>query len=460
MLKIDPEQLETADLKDVLQYLIEKHAPLQVKASKLQAYYEGQHDILTRTMADTTKPNNKLVNNLAAYITDTISGYFMGKPIAYSTKEDAYFETVNDILDYNDEQDHNAELAKSQSIKGCGYELLYMDEDAKVRFAELPRENVIYVETDDVATEPVIAVRIYEIDQILGGKKLFYEVYTDEEIVTYETVIDEEQKKSLVEIDRLQHYFGGVPVVAYPNNKELMGDFEGVISLIDAYNRTQSDTANDFEYFTDAYLMLTGVEFDAKDIKLMKENRTISLPDKECDAGWLIKTINDVAIENYKDRLRKDIHALSKTPNLTDENFSGDLSGVAISYKIWGLEQIASMKERKFKRALQRRLELITNILNKEGNNWDWRDIDITFSRNMPQNLVEIVDAVSKLKGIVSDLTLLAQLPFVTDPQEELDRITEQNEAAIDLDAVDTEETTETEVATLPDEEVGTEADA
>ena len=453
MLKIDPEQLQSVELKRILQYLIEKHSP--ARASKLQSYYEGEHDILSRQMIDPTKPNNKIVNNLAAYITDTVTGYFLGKPVSYSANKDefeSYVDALMDIFDYNDEQDHNAELGKSQSIKGCAFELLYTDEEARICFAEIPRENMIYVETDDVAAEPALAVRIYEVDDILNGKRYFYDVYTDTEIITYE-MTTEDQVKSLVQRGRREHYFGGVPVVAYPNNKELLGDFEGVMSLIDAYNTAQSDTANDFEYFTDAYMVLTGVQFNEESIAKMKENRTIPLPDKETDAKWLIKDINDTAIENYKDRLRNDIHALSKTPNLTDESFAGNLSGVAISYKLWGMEQITATKERKFKRALQRRIELITNILNTSGKNWDWRDIEMTFSRNLPQNLVETVDSVTKLKGIVSDMTLLSQLPFIEDPQDEISRLEEQSEGRVDLDDYEEEEVEEEIAETAEGEE-------
>ena len=435
MLRINPEQLQTVDLKAVLQHLIEKHNIMHI--SKLQSYYEGQHDILHRRMADKTKPNNKLVNNLAAYITDTLTGYFMGKPVSYTVDEskgaDDYLETLRDICEYNDEQDHNAELAKSQSVTGRAFELLYLDEEARVRFAELPPANVIYVLTDDVAADPALAVRIYEIDDILGGKRQYYDVYTDSEIITFE-MTTEGQVKSLVERARVEHYFQAMPVVAYENNKELVGDFEGVLTLIDAYNTAQSDTLNDFEYFTDAYLTLTGASMDDQTVAKMKENRVITLPDKECSAAFLIKNINDVAVENFKNRLRRDIHALSKTPNLTDEQFGGQLSGVAIAYKLWGMEQIAAMKERKFKRGLQRRLELITNILNTQGKQWDWRDINITFSRNMPQNLTEIAQMVGNLKGIVSEETLLSLLPFVEDVQAELERMEAQNAGMVNLD--------------------------
>jgi len=365
----------------------------------------------------------------------------MGKPVAYGVDEsegsEAYIEQLNEIFEYNDEQDHNSELAKEQSIKGIGYELLFLDEEGSVRLALLPRQSVIYVESDDLKGDPVMAVRIYSIEEIGGAEtttsRHYYEVYTENEIILYEMRTGD-NTKSLYEISRQPHFFDGVPVVAYPNNAQLMGDFEGVKTLIDAYNIAQSDTANDFEYFTDAYLKLTGAQLDDKQIATMRENRVIVMPEKDCDAAFLIKDINDTAIENFKNRLRRDIHALSKTPNLTDEQFAGQLSGVAIAYKLWGMEQIAAIKERKFKRGLQRRIELITNIINLKGKSYDWRDINVIFSRNMPQNLVEIVEMVTKLKDTVSEETLLAQIPFVEDVQEEIVRLEAEREGQVDLE--------------------------
>ena len=442
-MEINPDQLKQKSITEILRHAISKSP--RARLSRLRDYYEGRQDILERRMYDPTKPNNKLVNNLAAYITDTVTGYFMGSPIVYSAdgeENDGYVETLKDIFDFNNEQDENAELAKGQSIAGVDYELLYLDEDANIRFTELPAENIIYIETSEVEPKPAMAARMYEIEEPgVDGKTYYYEVYTETESITYKA--DDNNRVSFTEVDRQPHYFGEVPIIQYCNNEEKLGDFEGVMSLIDAYNLAQSDSANDFQYFTDAYLLMVGAKLGGSENDptgdvaraSMRETRIIELPDKDVDAKFLIKDINDTAIENYKDRLRKDIHTLAKVPDLSDESFSGNLTGVAISYKIWGMDQIVSVKERKFKKGLQRRIKLITNILNMQGNNWDWRKIEITFSRNMPQNLVELAQMVGGLKGIVSDETLIALLPFVTDPVMELERLAEQKES-INLDMI------------------------
>ena len=70
-------------------------------------------------------------------------------------------------------------------------------------------------------------------------------------------------------------------------------------------------------------------------------------------------------------------------------------------------------------------MSMINSVL-REG--FDWRAIDIVFTRNLPSNDVDIANMVNNLRDIVSDETLLAQIPFVDDVQAELDRLDEQRE--------------------------------
>ena len=220
------------------------------------------------------------------------------------------------------------------------------------------------------------------------------------------------------------HYWHGVPVVEYRNNDERMGDYESVIPMIDAYNRVQSNTANMYQYNDDAIMVLSHMgAATSNDIVQIKEEGAISLANGG-KIDWLLKDVNDAGLEHYKDRLTRDIHALSGVPRLSDEQFAGNLSGVAISYKLWGLEQVTAIKERKFKRGLQRRAELITNILHITSSpTYDYRDIEIQFRRNQPQNLPELADVVTKLAADLSRETRLKLLPVVDNVQEEIDKL-------------------------------------
>ena len=107
---------------------------------------------------------------------------------------------------------------------------------------------------------------------------------------------------------------------------------------------------------------------------------------------------------------------------------------MALSYKLLGLENKAVDKESNFKKGLQRRFEIICNFLNTKGSNFDFRDISITFTRNKPINELEAVQIANMLKGLVSEITVLQNIPQVSDVTEELERLEKENEDYTDLD--------------------------
>ena len=135
-----------------------------------------------------------------------------------------------------------------------------------------------------------------------------------------------------------------------------------------------------------------------------------------------------------KNRIKADIHKFSHVPDMTDVNFSANASGVAIKYKLIGLEQVRSRKERLFKKSIQHRLELILGVNAIQGDKFDFRDIELTFNDNIPANVKELSEIVKSLTGIVSQSKLLSLLPFVTNPQEEMEIIKKENEDSIDTE--------------------------
>lgn len=391
------------------------------KYGQLEGYYVGDHKILHTSKKDSTAPDNKIVNNMAKYITDTAVGYFIGKPVVYSSQNDQFLAAMQDIFDYNDEQDENTEVAKTCSIDGNCFEMLYMDEDAQVRFVKVAPANCIMIYETGYST-PMAAIRfIYSRDKDDHPiKKVEFWTATD----CWYFISFNGGPLDLVDIR--EHYWRDVPFIEFINNEERIGDFEGVVSIIDAYNRVQSNTANYFQYNDEAILKVLKMgDVSSQDIADMKEKGAIILEDGG-DIQWLIKEVADTPLENYKKRLREDMHLFSSVPNLNDENFGGNLSGVAVSYKLWGLEQICAIKERKFKRALQRRIELVANMLNIQGGQYDYRDIDIQFRRNKPQNLLEIAQIITTLAGELSRETRLQMLPTIDNVQDELKKLEDE----------------------------------
>ena len=372
-------------------------------------------------MKDKTKPNNKIANAYASYITDTLVGYFIGEPISYTSNDDVLLQDLSMVFEYNDEADENAELAKNASIYGVAYEMLYL-EDKMIRFKSLDPKEIIPIFDKTVEQNLMAVIRYYDDYDVVTDK-----TYTLVEVIDNTMVRRYKMDNSFLLLEEYPHFFGMVPIAIYKNNEEERGDFEAVISLIDAYDKMESDTLNDFEYFVDAYLALYGFTADPEDVAQMKENR-ILLMDEGTSAEWLIKQTSDTYVENMKNRLDADIHKFAKCPNMADKEFASNASGVAIKFKLLGTENLVSIKERKFKRGLQQRLELMSMINSVLREGFDWRGIDIIFTRNIPSNDTDIANMVNTLKDIVSEETLLAQIPFVEDVQDELERLKKERE--------------------------------
>lgn len=327
------------------------------------------------------------------------------------------------ILEHNDEADENAELAKNASIYGVAYEMLYLsEEDNMIRFKSLNPKEVIPIFDKTVEQNLLAVMRYYEDYDYVEDN-----TYTIVEVIDATHVRRYKLNTGLSLLEEYPHYFSMVPVAIFKNNEEESGDFERVISLIDAYDKMQSDSLNDFEYFVDAYLALYGFTADSEDVAQMKENRVL-LMDEGTSAEWLIKQVNDAYVENMKNRLDKDIHKFAKCPNMSDQEFASNASGIAIKFKLLGTENLVSIKERKFKRGLQQRFELMSMINNVLREGFDWRAIDINFTRNIPSNDTDIANMVNTLKDIVSEETLLAQIPFVEDVQAELEKLKAERE--------------------------------
>lgn len=429
-IQTDKRSLTAADLQDI----IAAHAADFNKKSRLKRYYNGGHDILKKTARTNTDVNNRLVANFPAYITNMSVGFFLGQPVTYkaATADEHELEPLLEIFKYNDEAAHNLELAEEASITGEAFEFLYIDSDARIRFATVPSEEVVTICDETLEANVIFAIRhyrIYALDRASYEERV--DVYDDRAVTHYSY-----SGGDFVKIGSEAHYFGDVPVVEYPNNRQRRGDFEDVISLVDSYNMAQSLTMDDLADFTDAFLVLKGVNgTTAEEIRELRRNKVL-FTDGDGDASWLIKNLNDTYVENIKRRLQDDIHKFSGTVNMSDDNFAGNASGVAIRFKLMALEQIRSKKEREFKKALQRRIELISGILKVKGAApIDFRDIDIRFTSNVPQDLQSTAQVVSTLDGLVSRKTLLSLLPFIEEPRLELEELEHETYGADDFGA-------------------------
>ena len=417
--------------------LIQKHSTEKARLNKLLRYYKNENDKITnREYKNKNKPQNRLSHPYCQYITNTAVGYFLGKPVAYSTEDNKLLESLTDIFRYNDEADNNTTLAKMASIYGYAYEIMYIDKYAKPRFKAIDPAELIVCYDNTLEENIVLAIRYY--DEEVGEDEVItrLEIYTKPiqneqgQVVGNGKLIKGILKDDAVTLqEELDCYFDDIPVNVYINNDELYGDFERVLNLIDAYDQTQSDTANDFELFTNCMLVVNGELIDDEQAQNLSDINVIQFLNSDSDAKYLIKNIQDTALENYKNRLNEDIHRFSFVPNMADENFSNNASGVAMKFKLMGLENLISVKEAKFKKGLMKRIELLCAYTKMKNNSdYSYLAIEPIFTRNTPANELEISQMMQNLTGILSEETVIGLHPKVTDTQAEIQR--KENEAS------------------------------
>lgn len=392
---------------------------------RLNALYEqsiGKHKILEAVKKE-GKPNNKIVSNFAQKIVNDTVGYYLGVPVKYTSEDTLLAEKIDHITEYNDDAAHNTEIGEDLSTFGTAAEIIYYDDDEEIRYKKINPMFLYVHRTDDLEREVDYAARWYDVFDDDFNRTRYIEVYNDREIV-YMT--QAQGYGTPVITAKKPHYFGLVPVNVFQNNKDSRGDFEGIISLNDAYNTMQSETVNDYQSFADAILFTRGIFWDSKSDDLLRDKDVLQSDDAEGDAQWLVKNVNDAYVENAKNRLERDMYRLSATVDMSDENFGNNLSGVAIKYKLMSMENRVAKTERYFKKALCRRFEMICNLLNLKGGRFNFSDIDIKFTRNIPVSAAEEAQTAQQLSGIISKETQIGLLSFISDPKEEAQKLLDE----------------------------------
>lgn len=437
---------------DIIRDLIDQHAPIRAKMLDLYNRYKTDDlPILNREFEDENKINRKLNNSFDSEIVDTKVGYFIGNPISYQVDEaqqgsEKVTATLSDFTLRNNIDDLDSETVKMATICGIAPRLLYIDRDGLERVMMVNPWEVILV-YDRSINEPQFALRYYDVT-IKDGKeektKTRVEWYDDTTVTYY---LEDDNGDYVLDISEpvnpQPHLFDLVPVIAFPNNEEYQGDAEKVLSLIDAYDRTLSDVNSEIEQFRLAYMAFYGYDPDEETLARAKQTGAFGLDEKSEGVGieFVTKDMNDQAIENHLNRLENNIMRFGKTVNMTDENFSQNLSGVAIRYKLMALETKCITMERKITAALRQQFRVLATAWAKKGIPVDYTNIYFQFKRNLPVNISDEADSTGKLKGMVSERTRLAQLSFVDDVDWELEEMAKDNEGLVDLDEGDGDDT-------------------
>lgn len=428
---------ETALNAELIYKLIRKHANEREGLQKLKRYYIGEHSILEHKRRNPNAPNFKTVANHAKDIADTATGYFLGSPITYNNTGESDLEPLLVAFDNAEVDQVDTQNALNMAIYGRAYEYIYVKEGLnELDSASLDVENTFIVYDDSIERRPLFAVYYYEVkDDSKDTKTYQAEVFTQN--LHYHIILSDSSGSYVKKLDVEPHHLGQIPIIEYKNNNFAIGDYEQQISLIDAYNSLMGNRVNDKEQAIESILVLYGAQLGDtpeethKAMSILNEEGLLELP-MDSKADFLKNLLDEGATEILRKALKEDIYTFSHVPNLTDEKFAGNSSGVAMEYKLLGLEMITKVKESNYKRGLRQRISIFAKYLGLQQIALDANLIVPQFSRGLPKNLLELSQVINNLEGKVTLRQLISLLPFVEDPDAELEELEEEKEKNVE----------------------------
>ena len=407
---------EILDEDTLSEYISDHNTEVSMRYKPLLDAYMTNYPIFHMPPKPTYKPDNRIAVNFAKYITDTMNGFFLGNPIKLQSDDEAVLNYVELLDQYNNQDDNNAELSKTCSIFGSGYEMYYVDENGQIGITYLTPMEAFMIYDDSVLQNPRYFVRLYlDTDNVVHGS------VSDESTVKYFEI---RGKLTFIPEYERPHGFDGVPATEFLENAERQGIYESVLTMINAYNKAISEKANDVDYFADAYLKVLGTLLDEDEIKHIRDDRIINFDGdtEKVIVEFLQKPNGDETQEHLIDRLERLIFQISMVANISDENF-GTSSGIALKYKLLAMSNLAKTKERKFTAGMNRRYKLIFSNPVSGMKKDDWVKIRYQFTLNYPANLLEESQIAGNLSGITSQETQLKVLSVVDNVQQEIERM-------------------------------------
>lgn len=445
------------------------------KVELLQAAYDGELDeIANRKKARGDGTENKLIANYIQPIIDTLVDYMLGKSPVYTVEdpdqEDDETEESTILTEYRKKV---MKLLKEKSlscfsavlrggcIAGYGGAILWVDEKGRIDYDEYPVQELIPVY--DGRRTLRLVLRRYDTEDENGATITKLEIYDDRYVIyaagsDSDFHLDEDEKETG---NPIEHKAGRIPVAIYQNQlpakyKERIKGYGksdlayGALELIVAYCHGISDKANLMEYLQDQYLLLTGVDVDENEVLKMRKARALALKDKESKAEFIAQDQADGAIENGLTRQKNDLYDTTNTPRLSELQGS---TATEIKMKYSGLDIKAGKKEPALVQFIKQFTAVLTDFLNaqkliEQGEQdtfptvsdldeiekrvelyqVEWLDVSIT--RNLPQNYEELANIVSTLSGIVPRSYLYELLWFIDDPQKAIEEMDAEEEAS------------------------------
>lgn len=417
-----------------------------------QRYYENKHDILERKrmlvgeggVLQEAKniANNKLVHGFVRKLVDQKVGYLLSLPFTVQTDNKQYLAALNDYFNKKFYRMFK-NIGKEAINKGKAWLHVYYDEQGNFRFKRIPSEEIIPIWKDAEHTELSAVIRTYYVQSWIGKKKETIqkvEVWDHQGVWRY--VMEKGKLIADVEVGEYSPHllvekgeevegmnWQQIPFICFKYNDEELPLLNFVKSIVDDYDQQKSDNSNNLEELPNGGIYVVK-NYDGQDLGEFRRNLSVFRSVKvtgDGDVDTLNLTIDTEAFKTHMDMQRKDLYELGRGVDTQSERFGGDKSGIALRFLYADLDLDCNDIETEFQAALEQLKWFIDrDIENRTGVDYSDEDVDFIFNRDIIINESEVIDNANKSAGQISDETIIANHPWVTDLQGELDRLKKQ----------------------------------
>lgn len=390
-----------------------------------------------------------VITSSAAAIGDGIT---LSVPENLSPRQQITFDRMIELYKKQTIDAEDAEIIKNGCEYSKAYELLYMSSDDMPvpKTASISPLNGFVVFDDTVENNSLYGIYFNE---YMKGKDWFMTFYIYDSVNVYER---EYLAKDIKEIKLddypitaetgKPHNMGRVPLTEYLNNKEEQSDFEQVIELIRDRSSIHNLNIKDMKEIAKNYLKGRNIKFagiteqekqtskiKAAELQLIEVEADTDAPND--DITILSKTENYSSVDVFGGDIDSKIYDLSLIPDLTSDTFAGNITGVALEFKLLPFKEMIKTKDPAIERLYRRRNKMYIDALSLNNTEYEWfdaGDIIITTNRNWTKNIVELGSLIQTLKntGLFSDKRLTNIMPDVDYDEEQTQLTIERKEKA------------------------------
>jgi SPP1 family phage portal protein len=433
-----------------------KERQLMLKGEK---YYKVENDILNRQMIryenekpvnDETKANNKLAHGFMYMLVDDKINYLLVKPYTLECDDENYLKLVQETLGKRF-QKKLKQLGTEASNKGIAWLYPYIDSEGNFKTMKIPSEQGIPIWLDNDHEELQAFIRYYDVETYEGKEKKIVtkiEYHTSEGIQYYvmdqngnvildaEAYLEEEGEDITIphfEVRKQPGTWEKVPFIPFKNNDFELPDLQFIKTLIDNYDLTRSDNANELEDFKNFILALRGYggESLSEFMRDLSYYRAVKLDaDENAGLNKIETPVNIDSAEKHYQQLKKDIYEFGQGVDKSSDKLGNSPSGIALKFMYSGLDLKCNAIEENFKWAFEQLLYFVNKYLELTGKKVSDKEVTLIFNRDIAINESGAITDCMNSKGVISDKTIVANHPWVTDLDEELKQIEKETKSS------------------------------